>query len=49
MDSEQELAALFRVRSIPTLVYIPMSGAPIVEPGGRSKAELKALIDERLL
>ena len=49
VDSEQELAALFRVRSIPTLVYIPMSGAPIVEPGGRSKAELKALIEGRLL
>ena len=49
VDSEQELAALFRIRSIPTLVYIPMSGAPIVEPGGRSKAELKALIEGRLL
>ncbi len=49
VDSEQELAALFRVRSIPTLVYIPMSGAPIVEPGGRSKADIAALIKERLL
>ena len=49
VDAEQDLAALFRVRSIPTLVYIPMDGKPIVEPGGRSKADLKALIEERLL
>lgn len=49
VDQEPDLAALFRVRSIPTLVYIPLGGLPIVEPGGVGKADLKASIEEYLL
>ena len=41
VDAEVELARLFKVRSIPTLVYIPTEGLPIVEMGGKGKGELK--------
>lgn len=49
VDDEQELASLFRVRSIPTLVYIPMGELPIVQPGGKTKGELKSNIEAMLL
>ena len=45
VDAEEELARLFKVRSIPTLVYIPMEGLPIVELGGKGKSEIKAKLD----
>ena len=49
VDAEAELARLFKVRSIPTLVYIPMEGKPIVEMGGKTKGELKEKFNEYLL
>ena len=49
VDEETELAKLFRVRSIPTLVYIPMGEAPIIQPGGKTKGELKQIIESTLL
>ena len=45
VDSEEELARLFKVRSIPTLVYIPTEGLPVVELGGKGKGELKEKLD----
>jgi thioredoxin len=45
VDAEEELARLFKVRSIPTLVYIPTEGLPIVELGGKGKGELKEKLD----
>ena len=45
VDKEEELARLFKVRSIPTLVYIPMNDLPIVELGGKGKGELKERLD----
>ena len=41
VDAEAELARLFKVRSIPTLVYIPTEGLPVVEMGGKGKGELR--------
>ena len=49
VDDEEELAKLFRVRSIPTLVYIPMGKNPTIQPGGKTKAELKEIIETMLL
>ncbi|MBR4844177.1 MAG: thioredoxin [Alistipes sp.] len=49
VDSEEELAKLFKIRSIPTLVYIPMGELPIVQAGGKSKTELMDLIRTNLL
>ena len=48
-EKEQELAAAFGIRSIPSLLFIPMSGAPQMAQGAMPKADLKAAIDEVLL
>lgn len=49
VDQEEELAAAFGVRSIPTLLFIPMQGKPTITQGAMPKAELKKMIDEHLL
>ena len=45
VDAEPDLAKLFNVRSIPTLVYIPTSGLPTVEMGGKGTGELREKLD----
>lgn len=49
VEQEEELAALFRVRSIPTLVYIPMDGQIRVTQGAVGKPQLKEAIENILL
>ena len=46
VDEEQELSALFNVRSIPTLVFINTASLPQVSMGGRSKDELRKMLDQ---
>ena len=46
---EEELAATFGIRSIPTLLWIPKNGKPTVTQGAMPKTELKKMIDEVLL
>lgn len=48
-EQEQELAAAFNIRSIPTLLFVPMSGAPQLAQGALPKATLKEAIDKVLL
>lgn len=48
VDNEQELASVFRVQSIPTFIFIPMSGAPQKVVGGMSKEDLTTRINEIL-
>ena len=48
-EQEQELAAAFNIRSIPTLLFVPMSGAPQLAQGALPKAALKDAIDKVLL
>lgn len=48
VDAEEYLARLFKIRSIPTLVYIPLGELPIVELGGKGKGELKEKLDAML-
>ena len=36
-EQEQELAAAFNIRSIPTLLFVPMSGAPQLAQGALPK------------
>ena len=48
-EKEQELAAVFGIRSIPTLLFIPMEGQPRIAQGALPRQELKKLIDEVLL
>lgn len=49
VEQEEELAALFKVRSIPTLVYIPMNGQMRVTQGAVGKPQLKEAIESILL
>ena len=48
-EEEQELAAAFGIRSIPTLLFIPTSGKPQIAQGALPKASLKEAIDKVLL
>ncbi|PKL83233.1 MAG: thioredoxin [Ignavibacteriae bacterium HGW-Ignavibacteriae-3] len=48
-DVEQELAAAFGIRSIPSLLFIPVNGAPQMAMGALPKEELKRIIEKELL
>lgn len=48
-DREAELSALFGIQSIPTLLFIPMTGNPMVQKGALPKNLLQKVIEERLL
>jgi len=48
-DKELELSALFGIQSIPTLLFIPVTGAPMKQKGALPKNMLQQVIEERLL
>lgn len=48
-EKEQELSAAFGIRSIPTLLFVPMEGMPQMAQGALPKMELKRVIEEVLL
>ena len=48
-EEEQELAAAFGIQSIPTLLFVPMEGAPQMAQGAMPKNALKEVIDKVLL
>ena len=48
-EEEQELAAAFGIRSIPTLLFIPMNENPQMAQGAMPKASFKQAIEEVLL
>ncbi len=48
-DIEQELSAVFGIRSIPTLLFIDIAGEPAMQPGALPKHVLKQVIEEKLL
>jgi thioredoxin len=48
-EEEQELAATFGIQSIPTLLFVPMEGAPQMAQGAMPKNALKEAIDKVLL
>jgi thioredoxin 1 len=48
-EAEQELAAVFGIQSIPTFLFIPMAGKPMLQPGAFPKNVFKEVIEERLL
>ena len=48
-EKEQELSAAFGIRSIPTLLFVPMEGAPQLAQGAMPKNALKEAIDKVLL
>ena len=48
-DKEQELAAVFGIRSIPTLLFCPMGENPQIAQGALPKEQLKEAIEKVLL
>lgn len=48
-ETEQELAAVFGIQSIPTFLFIPVGGDPVMQPGALSKKIFQQVIEERLL
>ena len=48
-DKEQELSALFGIQSIPTFLFIPVEGSPMMQKGAIPKNAFTQVIEERLL
>ena len=49
VDKEKELASLFRVQNVPTLLFIPMEGQPIRSGGAVSREQVRYIVDTELL
>lgn len=48
-EVEQELSAAFGIQSIPTFLFIPVSGDPMMQPGALPKKVFKQIIEEKLV
>jgi thioredoxin 1 len=48
-EVEMELASIFGIRSIPSLLFIPVEGRPMMQAGAISKPAFKNIIDNELI
>ena len=48
-DEQRELATVFQVRSIPSILFAPMDGKPAMQAGAMSKEDYIRIIDEFVL
>lgn len=48
-EVEQELSAAFGIQSIPTFLFIPVNGDPMMQPGALPKKVFKQIIEEKLV
>jgi thioredoxin 1 len=48
-EIEQDLAGVFNIQSIPSLLFVPVGGDPKMAIGALPKKELKRLIDHELI
>ncbi|MBK8506094.1 MAG: thioredoxin [Saprospiraceae bacterium] len=48
-EVEQELSSVFRIMSIPSILFIPKEGQPMMQKGALPKQILKKIIDEELV
>jgi thioredoxin 1 len=48
-DKENELSSIFGIQSIPTLLFIPMQGSPMLQKGAVPKNTLVEVIEDKLL
>lgn len=48
-EVEQELSAVFAIQSIPSLLFIPVSGQPMMQKGALPKHVFKEVIEEHLV
>lgn len=48
-EKELELAGVFGIQSIPTFLFIPLEGQPMMQPGAYPKKFFKQVIEEHLV
>lgn len=48
-EEEHELSSIFGIRSIPSILFIPMEGRPMMQAGALPKSALKSIIDGELI
>lgn len=48
-EAEQEIASAFGIQSIPTFLFIPKQGNPMMQAGALPKNVFKEVIEEKLL
>ena len=48
-DKEANLSAMFGIQSIPTLLFIPVEGRPMMQKGAIPKNAFKQVIEDKLL
>jgi thioredoxin 1 len=48
-EKEMELSSVFGIQSIPTFLFIPVEGQPIMQPGAFPKKVFQQVIEEHLL
>ena len=48
-EKETELASVFGIQSIPTFLFIPVNGDPMMQPGAFPKKVFQQIIEERLI
>ncbi len=48
-DREKELAGMFNIRSIPSILYCPVEGSPTMTMGALPKTEFEKMVKEILL
>jgi len=48
-EVEQELSAVFQIRSIPSILFIPKDGQPMMQAGALPKIALQEIIDKELV
>jgi len=49
IDKEKQLAGAFGVRSIPTMLFIPKEGQPMMHSGAMAEADYVKIIEEKLM
>ena len=48
-ENEEELSQAFQIRSIPTVLFIPMKGQPMMQVGAMDEESYRQVIKEQLL
>lgn len=48
-EEEMELSGVFGIQSIPTFLFIPMEGNPMMQPGAFPKKVFKEVIEDKLI
>lgn len=49
VDNEHTLAGMFEIRSIPSILFVPMSGEPSMSVGLLNKDQIIDIVDKNLL